>query len=68
MCMLIINSALTLGPMYVTIIAVVRKEKVHEGALLLPVTIVLTIPALRNLYVGSPPFGIFLGRSRALRF
>ena len=66
MCMLIINSALTLGPIYVTLIAVVRKEKVHEGALLLPVTIILTIPALRNLYVGSPPFGIFLGRSSDL--
>lgn len=31
------------------------------GITLLPVTVILTIPAVRNLYVGSPPFGIFLG-------
>jgi hypothetical protein len=31
------------------------------GITLLPVTLILTIPAIRNIYVGSPPFGIFLG-------
>jgi len=65
-CLLIINSALTVGSAYVTLLAVVRREAVNDTVLLLPVTVVLTIPALRSLYVGSPPFGIYLGRSPAL--
>lgn len=36
-------------------------KKSDVGITLLPVTVILTIPAIRNLYVGSPPFGIFLG-------
>ena len=68
MCLLFINWALALGSGYVTFVAVVAKEKVNEGVLLLPVTIVLTIPTLRSLYVGSPPFGIYLGGSQVLRF
>ena len=68
MCLLLINWTLALGSTYVTLIAVFSEEKVHEGVLLLPVTLVLTVPALRGLYVGSPPFGIYLGRSRVLRF
>ena len=32
------------------------------GVAFLPITVILTIPTIRNLYVGSPPFGIFLGR------
>ena len=67
MCLLLINWALTIGSTFVTLVVVVRKERVHEGVLLLPVTLVLTVPALRDLYVGSPPFGIFIGRSQALR-
>jgi hypothetical protein len=66
-CLLIINSALTVGSAYVTLLALVRREVVNDTVLLLPVTIVLTIPALRSLYVGSPPFGIYLGKSPALR-
>lgn len=31
------------------------------GITLLPITAILTIPIIRNLYVGSPPFGIYLG-------
>ena len=63
MCLLLINWALALGSTYVTVVVVVRRDKVHEGVLLLPVTIILTIPTLRGLFVGSPPFGIYLGRS-----
>ena len=65
-CLLLINSALALGPIYVMLVVVIRGEVVDSGVLLLPVTIILTIPALRSLYVGSPPFGIYIGRSRAL--
>lgn len=61
LCLLLINWALAIGSTYVTVAVVIRKERVNEGVLLLPVTIVLTIPTLRNLYVGSPPFGIYLG-------
>ena len=67
-CLLLIDWALALGSAYVTFIVVVAKENVHEGVLLLPITIVLTIPTLRDLYVDSPPFGIYLGRSWVLRF
>lgn len=67
MCLLVINSALTVGSAYVTLLVVVRRERIKEAVILLPVTIVLTIPALRGLYVGSPPFGIFFGGFQALR-
>ena len=63
MCLLLINWALAIGSTYVTLAVVVRRERVHEGVLLLPITLVLTIPTLRGLYVGSPPFGIYFGRS-----
>ena len=66
MCLLLINWALTLGSTYVMLVVVVQREKMPEGVLLLPVTIVLTIPTLRSLYVGSPPFGIYIGGSKVL--
>jgi len=65
-CLLLINAALTAGSVYVTLLVIVRTEGVNDAILLLPVTTVLTIPALRGLYVGSPPFGIYLGTSPAL--
>ena len=68
LCLLIVNISLALGSTYITFVAFARRgEKRSEGIFLLPVTIILTIPALRGLYVGSPPFGIYLGRSQALR-
>ena len=66
-CLLLINAALTAASVYITLLVTVRREAVKEGLLLLPVTTVLTIPALRALYVGSPPFGIYLGTSPVLR-
>ena len=66
LCLLIVNLALAFGSTYVTFVAFTKKGKVHEGVLLLPVTIILTIPALRGLYAGSPPFGIYLGKSQVL--
>ena len=67
LCLLIINSALTIGSAYVTLLAVTRRERVNDAVFFFPVTVVLTIPALRGLYPGSPPFGIYLGRSLAPR-
>lgn len=63
MCLLLINSGLTACSAYVTLLVIVRKEGVNDAIILLPVTTILTIPALRDLYVGSPPFGIYIGRS-----
>ena len=65
-CLLFINTALTVGSVYVTLLVIVRREAVNDALLLLPVSTVLTIPALRSLYVGSPPFGIYLGMFPAL--
>ena len=65
-CLLFINTALTIGSVYVTVLVIVRRDAVNDALLLLPVSTVLTIPALRGLYVGSPPFGIYLGTSLTL--
>ena len=65
MCVLFVNSALAIGSAYVTLLVIFRREGVNDTVFLLPVTIVLTIPALRSLYVGSLPFGIYLGGSLA---
>jgi len=65
-CLLLINAALTVGSVYVTLLVIVRREGVNDAVLLLPATTILTIPALRSLYVGSPQFGMYLGRSPVL--
>jgi len=65
MCLLLINWALTVGSIYIMLIVVFRRGGINEAVLLLPVTIILTIPTLRSLYAGSPPFGIFIGKSGA---
>ena len=66
-CLLIVNWALTSVSVWVTTIIYFKGEKPPDAVLLFPLTIVVTIPALRNLYVGSPPFGIFIGMSQILR-
>jgi len=68
LCLLLINSALTAGSVYVTVLVLTTKEKINDGILFFPVTVVLTIPTLRSLYPGSHPFGLYIGRSRALGF
>lgn len=60
MCMLLVNWALTIGSLYITLVMLV-KEKMSEAVLALPITVVLTIPVIRSLFIGSPPFGILLG-------
>ena len=65
--LLITNSALSICSAYVTLLAVTRREKMNDAVLFFPVTAILTIPALRYLYPGSPPFGIYLGRPLVLR-
>ncbi|KAF9645487.1 hypothetical protein BDM02DRAFT_3189684 [Thelephora ganbajun] len=58
--LLIVNWFLTAGCLRITLLSVVGHKKIGEGVLLLPITVILTIPALRQLYVGSPPFGILI--------
>ena len=48
--------------MMTTVVAFSRERGKRDVAVtLLPITAILAIPAIRNLYVGSPPFGIGLG-------
>jgi len=58
--MFTINWVLTLSSLAVTMIMASRRE-VKDSVALLPITIILTIPVIRSLYIGSPPFGILFG-------
>lgn len=60
--LLIVNWFLTAGCLRITLLSVVGHKEMGEGVLLLPITVILTIPALRQLYVGSPPFGVYPGK------
>ena len=64
--LLIVNWLLTVGCLRITLLSVVGHQELGEGTLLLPITVILTIPALRQLYVGSLPFGEYL-RERIMR-
>ena len=66
-CLFIVNWALTSVSVWVTTVIYFKGEKPPDAILVFPLTVVVTIPALRNLYVGSPPFGIFIGMSQILR-
>ena len=61
--LLIVNWFLTAGCLRITLLSVVGHEDISEGLLLLPITVILTIPTLRQLYVGSPPFGAYPRKS-----
>jgi len=61
MCLWIVNWALTAGTLYITLVILVDTKKMSDGVFALPITVVLTIPVIRGLYVGTPPFGILLG-------
>lgn len=63
--MFTINWLLTLCTLVITGI-VANKRVVKDGVALLPVSIILSVPAIRSLYIGSPPFGIFFGTHRNL--
>ena len=66
MSMLLVNWALTVGSLYITVVMLVKRERMSEAVLALPITVVLTIPVIRALFIGSPPFGILLGAPRNL--
>jgi hypothetical protein len=53
-----VNWGLVSCVMYITLIAWISQDKkLGDWALAAPVTIILTIPGLRALFVGNPPFG-----------
>ncbi|KAF8650727.1 hypothetical protein AX16_005100 [Volvariella volvacea WC 439] len=55
------NWALAAVVIVITVVATVAKDvELGEGVLILPVTVILTIPALRELFVGEPPIGVLL--------
>ena len=58
-CMLFMNWALTVGTLYITLVVLVRKEKMNDAVLALPIAVVLTIPAIRAPFIGmvtcNPP-------------
>jgi len=58
--MFAINWILTLCSIITTSVMFNRRGEVKDGFALLPITVILTIPVTRNLYSGSPPYGIFL--------
>ena len=62
--MFAINWIMTLCSMITTSVIFNREGKVKNGVALSPITVILTIPAIRSLYPGSPPFGIYLGAHR----
>lgn len=59
-----INWVMTLGSIITAFIVFRREGEVKDAVYFLSITVLLAIPATRNLYPGSPPFGIYLGTHR----
>ena len=59
--MFTINWVLTFCSVAIALVVLRRRGEVKDGVAFLPVTVILSIPTIRSLYVGSPPFGISLG-------
>jgi len=57
-----VNWSLTFCTLCITWI--VANSRVDSTIALLPITTILSIPSIRALYIGSPPFGISLGTHR----
>ena len=66
MCLLLVNCALTVASVYITVLVLIGTDQKDPAIVLLPVTLVLTVPTIRGLFVGSPPFGIFIGGYRVV--
>lgn len=58
----LVNWFLTVMVLFVGLIVFrVKKGEIPDSLLVLPITVILTIPSLRSLMVGSPAFGMYLG-------
>ena len=64
--MFAINWILTLGSVAIALIVLKRQGGLKDGVAFLPITVILSIPAIRGLYVGSPPLGILIGMRQIL--
>ena len=62
--MFAINWILTLCSIITTSVIFNQEGQVKDGVALLPITVILAVPTIRDLYPGSPPFGIYLGTHR----
>ncbi|KAF9785343.1 hypothetical protein BJ322DRAFT_1211220 [Thelephora terrestris] len=59
--MFVINWILTLSSTITTVSVIFHRRGVGKDTVaLLPITVILTIPVIRSLYAGSPPYGILL--------
>ncbi|KAF9785344.1 hypothetical protein BJ322DRAFT_826777 [Thelephora terrestris] len=58
--MFMINWILTFCSIITTSVMFNRRGEVKDSVALVPITVILTIPAIRSLYVGSPPYGVYL--------
>ena len=60
--MFLINWALSVGSVYITALVVSGKLEASSVIAVLPFSALLAIPAVRSLYIDSPPFGISIGK------
>lgn len=56
MVLFVVNWALTVMVEYITLFAVLAEE-FGDGIIVLPLTVILTLPTIRGLFVQNPPFG-----------
>ena len=56
---LVSNWSLTAAIVYITYLAMRSKTRLGDGIVLLPVTIILTLPQLRQFFFDAPPIGEF---------
>ncbi|KAF8586592.1 hypothetical protein K439DRAFT_1631476 [Ramaria rubella] len=62
MILFLVNWGLTFTVLYITIMAFFGNQ-VSESILLLPLSVIITIPTFRSLWDGAPQFGLLLGNS-----
>ena len=67
-CLFIANWTLTVGSVYITALVAARMLEANSIVAALPFGVPLTIPAIRSLYVDSPPLGTSIGQSCDPRF
>ena len=62
-CLFLVNWALTIGSVYTTALVASGKLEVTSMVTGLPFSALLAIPTVRSLCSGSPPLGVFIGKS-----
>ena len=62
-CLFLANWALAVGSVHITALVAFRKLKANSVIAVLPFSALLAIPAIRSLYIGSPPLRVSIGKS-----